>query len=83
MKIRIGRFDLGASQISMVIVFITLSVCAVIAAFHQYRSEWSMPLHYIIFLNETLALAATLCFGILLHFILALKSRQGTCKKES
>ena len=48
----------------MIIVFIVLSVCAVVAAFHQARPEYPMRLSGLIIINEGMALLATLVYGI-------------------
>ncbi len=53
---------------SMIVVFIVLSVCAIAAAFHQSRPEWPMPLSGLILINEGMALLATLVYGIFVHF---------------
>ncbi len=75
--ISIGRFRLGFAQVSMIVVFILLSVCAVVAAFHQARTEYSMPLSGIIIANESMALLATLVYGIIAHVVIAIR-----CKKK-
>lgn len=38
--IQIGRFKLGVAPLSMIVVFIVLSVCAIVAAFQQAKPEW-------------------------------------------
>ncbi|MBO4994593.1 MAG: hypothetical protein J6C78_01345 [Muribaculaceae bacterium] len=50
--IQIGRFRFGFAPASMVVVFVALSVCAVVAAFNQARPEWPVPLSYLILVNE-------------------------------
>lgn len=60
----------------MIIVFIVLSVCAILAAFRQTRPEWPMPLSYHIIINESMALLATLAYGIFVHFVIAIISRR-------
>ena len=70
--IQIGRYKLGFAPLSMIVVFIVLSVCAIVAAFQQPRQEWSMPLSYIIIINEGMALLATLVYGIFAHFAIAI-----------
>ena len=70
--IRIGRYKLGFAPLSMIVVFIILSVCAVIAAFQQARPEWPMPLSALIIINEGMALLATLVYGIFVHFAIAI-----------
>lgn len=68
----IGRFKIGVAPLSMAVVFIIASVIAIISAFSQYRQEWSMPLSYLIMVNECLALIITLVYGIIVHVISAL-----------
>lgn len=70
--IQIGRYKLGFAPLSMIIVFIVLSVCAILAAFRQTRPEWPMPLSYHIIINESMALLATLAYGIFVHFVIAI-----------
>lgn len=70
--IQIGRYRLGFAQLSMIVVFIVLSVCAVIAAFQQARPEWPMPLSYLIIINEGMALLATLVYGIFVHLAISI-----------
>ncbi len=69
--IEIGRYKLGFAPLSMIVVFIILSVCAMVAAFNQARLEYPMPLSDLILINEGLALLATLIYGIFAHFTLA------------
>lgn len=59
----------------MIIVFIVLSVCAVVAALHQVKPEYPMPLFGLIIVNEGMALLATLLYGISLHFAIELINR--------
>ncbi len=73
--IQIGRFKLGIAPLSMIVVFIVLSVCAIVAAFQQAKPEWPMPLSHIIIINEGLALLATLVYGIFVHFAIAIINR--------
>ncbi len=73
--IQIGRYNWGFAPLSMIVVFIVLSVCAIVAAFQQSRPEWSMPLSYIILINEGMALLATLVYGIFVHFAIAIINR--------
>ena len=73
--IQIGRFKLGVAPLSMIVVFIVLSVCAIVAAFQQAKPEWPMPLSHIIIINEGLALLATLGYGIFVHFAIAIINR--------
>lgn len=70
--IQIGRYKLGFAPLSMIVVFIVLSVCAIVAAFQHARPEWSMPLSHIIIINEGMALLANLVYGIFVHFAIAI-----------
>lgn len=70
--IQVGRYRLGFAPLSMIVVFIVLSVCAIVAAFQQSRPEWSMPLSHIVLINEGMALLATLVYGIFVHFAIAI-----------
>ncbi|WP_280120690.1 hypothetical protein [Sangeribacter muris] len=65
--IQIGRYKFGIAPLSMIIVFILLSVCTIVMALHHARLEWPMPLRDLIFINEGLALLVTLVSGIILH----------------
>ena len=73
--IQIGRYKFGFAPLSMIAVFIVLSVCAVVAAVQQARPEYPMPLAYIIIINEGMALLATLVYGIFAHFAIAIINR--------
>ncbi len=73
--IQIGRYKLGFAPLSMIVVFIVLSGCAIFTAFQQARPEWPMPLSHIIIINEGMALLATLVYGIFVHFAIAVISR--------
>lgn len=73
--IQIGRYKLGVAPVSMIIVFIVLSMCAVITALHQAKPEYPMPLSGLIMINEGMALLATLVYGIFVHFAIALIHR--------
>lgn len=73
--IQIGRYKLGFAPLSMIVVFIVLSVCAVIAAFKQVRPESPMPLSSLIIINEGMALLVTLVYGIFVHFAIAIINR--------
>lgn len=66
-----GGYNFGKAPLSMILVFIVMSVCAVIMAFQQSRPEWPMPLKDLILINEGLALLATLVYGIILHLAIA------------
>lgn len=70
--IQIGRYRLGFAPLSMIVVFIVLSVCSVIAAFQQARPERPMPLYSLIIINEGMALLATLVYGIFVHFAISI-----------
>ena len=73
--IQVGKYKLGFAPLSMIVVFIVLSVCAIVAAFQQARPEWPMPLAYNIIINEGMALLATLAYGIFVHFTIAVINR--------
>lgn len=73
--IRIGRYKFGIAAFSTVVVFIVLSVCAVVTAVNNSRQEWPMPLWGNIVINECLALVVTLVYGIILHFAIAIINR--------
>lgn len=73
--IQLGRYKFGFAQASMIVVFIVLSICAIFASFKEYRPEYPIPLTYILFKNEVLALLATLGYGIFTHFAIALIER--------
>lgn len=70
--IQIGRYKLGFAPLSMIVVFIVLSICATVAAFQQARPECPMPLSHIILINEGMALLITLIYGIFVHFAIAI-----------
>ncbi|WP_304406057.1 hypothetical protein [Muribaculum intestinale] len=70
--IQLGKYKLGFAPLSMIVVFIVLSVCAIVAAFQQARPEWPMPLSGIILINEGMALLVTLVYGIFVHFAIAI-----------
>ena len=70
--LQIGKYKIGFVPLSMVVVFIVLSLCVIFVSFHQYRQEWSMPLSLIIIINEGLALMITLVYGILGHFVISI-----------
>lgn len=73
--IKIGVYKLGLAPLSMIIVFIVLSVCAIAAAFQYTRPEYPMPLLGQILINEGMALLATLVYGIFIHFAIAIINR--------
>lgn len=73
--IQIGRYKIGFAPLSMIVVFIVLSVCAVVAAFDSARPEYPVPLAWQIVVNEGLALLVTLVYGICAHFAIALIDR--------
>ncbi|MDE6549481.1 MAG: hypothetical protein K2L22_10845 [Muribaculaceae bacterium] len=68
---RIGKLKIGLAPLSMVVLFIVLSIFAILAAVRQARPEWPMPLSSLIIINESMALLATLVYGIILHLIMA------------
>lgn len=70
--IQICRFKFGFAVASTVIVFIVLTVCAIVAALNQSRPESPMPLSGLLITNEGMALLATLVYGIFAHFILSI-----------
>ena len=72
--IRIGRYELGFAPLSMIAVFVVLSIIAIWSAVSQARPEWPMPLSGLIIINESVALLATLVYGILLHLIMTFMS---------
>lgn len=65
--IQIGKYRFGFLPVSMMVVFILLSICAILAAIRQARPEWPMPLWNIILINEGMALLGTLVYGIIVH----------------
>lgn len=78
--IQIGRFRFGFTAFSTIIVFIVLSACAISAAIRQARPEVPVPLSLSIITNESLALLATLVYGIFAHFATAIINRLKTGK---
>ena len=70
--IEFGRYKIGFAPLSMIVVFIVLSACAVIAAFQQASPESPMTLSGFILINESMALLATLVYGIFVHFAIAI-----------
>lgn len=70
--IQIGGFKFGFAVASMIVVFVVLTVCAIVAAFHQSRPESPMSLSALLIINEGMALLATLIYGIIAHFIIAI-----------
>ncbi len=73
--IQIGRYKFGFAPLSMIAVFIVLSVCGIVAAFHQAEPEYPMSLSSLILINEGAVLLATLVYGILAHFAIAIINR--------
>lgn len=71
---RIGKFEFGIAPLSMMAVFIVLSIFAVLSAINQARPEWPMPLSSLIIINEAMALLVTLVYGITLHLVMSLLS---------
>lgn len=72
MMIRIGRYRFGLAVASMIVVFVVLSVCAVVAALHQARTEYPMQLSGLVLINEGTALLATMVYGIVVHFLIVI-----------
>ncbi|MDE5629494.1 MAG: hypothetical protein K2I69_08035 [Muribaculaceae bacterium] len=73
--IQIGKYRFGFAPLSMIVVFIVLSVCAIVAAFQQAQPECPVPLSHIIIINEGMALLATLAYGIFAHFTIEIISK--------
>lgn len=71
---KIGKYEFGFAPVSMITIFIVLSVIAVLSAINQAKSEWPMPLSSLLIINESMALLATLVYGIILHLISAIIS---------
>lgn len=78
---RIGKLEIGLAPLSMVVLFITLSIFAMLAAVRQAHPEWPMPLSSLIIINESLALLATLVYGIIIHLIMAFLSWYRSSRK--
>lgn len=76
-----GKYKIGIAPLSMLAVFLVASTFAVFAAFHQYKPQWSMPLSYLIMINECAALLVTLVYGIILHFSIFLYNRNKNSKE--
>ena len=70
--IKVGRYRFGIAPVSMIFVFIVLSVGAIVGAVRQYRPECSMPLSTLIIIKASGALMLTLLYGIIVHFALAI-----------
>lgn len=70
--LKIGKYRMGAAAFSTAVLFIILSICAISSAICQARQEWSMPLAYIMVINESFALMVTLVYGIFAHLALVL-----------
>ena len=70
--LQLGKYKIGFVPLSMLAVFIVLSVYSIVTALQQYRPEWSMPLSYIIIIKQGMALLATLIYGILVHFVISM-----------
>lgn len=66
---------LGPVQKSMLAIFIILTIIAVITSIRQAAPEEPVPLQYLLVINISKALVATLIYGILAHFAIALRSR--------
>lgn len=71
----LGKYKFGYAPLSMMIVFVVLSITAILSALNQAKPEYPMPLSGIIVINEGLALLATLVYGIILHLALSLIRR--------
>ena len=69
--IRLGKFDIGFGPLSMAIIFVLLSIFAISSAFSQAKPEFPMPLSSLMIINETMAVLATLVYGICVHLIVA------------
>lgn len=69
--IRIGKFEMGFAPLSMAIMFLFLSIFAILSALSQAKPESPMPLSSLIIINETMALLATLVYGIFVHLIMS------------
>ena len=69
--ISIGKYKIGFAPFSMAILFVGLSIIAVLSAFKQVRPEFPMPLSSLIIINESMALAATLVYGIAVHLVMS------------
>lgn len=70
--IQIGKYKLGFAAFSTLIIFIVLSLCAIVAAFHKAAPDYALPLRDIILINEGMALLATLIYGIFAHFAIVI-----------
>ena len=70
--IQIGRYKLGFAPASMIVLFIVLRVCSIIASFRLDSPYCSMPLWGFIVINESMALAATLVYGVFAHFAIVI-----------
>ncbi|MDE6191409.1 MAG: hypothetical protein K2G47_07265 [Muribaculum sp.] len=68
--IRINNINLGFTAFSTILLFITLSICAVTATCHHTEPESSVSLSSLL-ANESMALLATLIYGICAHFAVA------------
>lgn len=67
--IQIGQYKFGFVFFSTIVVFITLSVCAILAAHQSVRPEWPMPLSGVVAVNECLAIAAALVYAVFAYMI--------------
>lgn len=72
--IQIGKYRLSIGTASIIMVFIVLSVCAVIAAIRHAEPENSLPLYWQM-INETIALLIILIYGITLHITASIINR--------
>ncbi|MDE7025417.1 MAG: hypothetical protein K2O88_06020 [Paramuribaculum sp.] len=70
--IQIGKYRFGFAPVSMFVVFIVLSICAVLSAFYVAAdNEDTLLLCQRILENECIALVVTLMYGVFAHFVLA------------
>lgn len=67
--IQIGRYKMGFAFFSTIIVFVALSVCAILAAHQSVRPEWPMPLSCAVAVNEGLAVAVTLVYAVFVYTV--------------
>ena len=71
----LGKYKFDYAPLSMMIVFVVLSITAILSALNQAKPEYPMPLSGIIVINEGFALLVTLVYGIILHLALSLIRR--------
>ena len=80
--ITIGNFKIGYAPLSMILVLIVSSCVAMLAAFNQFNPQWPMPLSGLIIINECIALAVTLVYGIILHFALYIHRKNDKTREK-